>query len=58
MVGFLWRSDQFFTDVYLTTHNNHNRQTAMTPVGFEPAIPASKQMQSQALGCATTGIGN
>ena len=24
------------TDLYLTTHNTHNRQTSMPPVGFEP----------------------
>jgi len=28
--------------LYLTTHNNHNRQTSMPPAGFEPAIPASE----------------
>ena len=27
-------------DLYLTTHNTHNRQTSMPPVGFEPKIPA------------------
>ena len=27
-------------DLYLTTHNTHNRQTSMPPVGFEPTIPA------------------
>ena len=26
------------TDLYLTTHNTHNRQTSMPPVGFEPTI--------------------
>jgi len=25
-------------DLYLTTHNTHNRQTSMPPVGFEPTI--------------------
>jgi hypothetical protein len=25
-------------DLYLTTHNTHNRQTSMPPVGFEPKI--------------------
>ena len=30
-------------DLYLTTHNTHNRQTSMPPVGFEPAIPAGEQ---------------
>ena len=27
-------------DLYITTHNNHNRQTSMPPVGFEPTISA------------------
>jgi len=27
-------------DLYLTTHHNHNRQTSMPPVGFEPTISA------------------
>ena len=25
-------------DLYLTTHNTHNRQTSVLPVGFEPAV--------------------
>ena len=33
-------------DLYLTTHNTHNRQTSMTPVGFEPTIAAGKRPQS------------
>ena len=27
-------------DLYLTTHNTHNRKTSMPPVGFEPTIAA------------------
>jgi len=27
-------------DLYLTTHNTHNRQTSMPPLGFEPTILA------------------
>ena len=27
-------------DLYLTTHNTHNRQTSIPPAGFEPAIPS------------------
>jgi len=27
-------------DLYLTTHNTHNRQTFMSPVGFEPTVSA------------------
>ena len=37
------------SDLYLTTHNTHNRQTPILPAGFEPAIPAS--------GRPATGIG-
>jgi hypothetical protein len=40
-------------DLYLTTRNTHNRQTYMSPVGFEPTIPAGEQP----LGPATVGIG-
>jgi hypothetical protein len=34
--------------LYLTTHNTHNRQTSMPPAGFEPAIPASERPQTYA----------
>src|SRR5215470_4379666 len=44
-------------DLYLTTHNTHNRQTSMPPVGFEPTIPASARPQTCALDSAATGIG-
>jgi hypothetical protein len=37
------------TDLYLTTHNTHNRQqTSMPPVGFELTIPVSKRPQTHA----------
>jgi hypothetical protein len=36
-------------DLYLTTHNTHNRQICMTPAGLEPTIPASERPQSHAL---------
>jgi hypothetical protein len=36
-------------DLYLTTHNNHNRQTSMPPVGFEPTISAGERPQTYAL---------
>ena len=45
-------------DLYLTTHNTHNRQTSMTPVGFEPTISAGEQPQTYALDRAATGTGN
>ena len=36
-------------DLYLTKHNTHKRQTSMSPAGFEPAIPTSKQPHVHAL---------
>jgi len=43
-------------DLYLTTHNTPNRQTSMSTVGFEPAIPASERPQAHALDRAATGM--
>jgi len=45
------------SDLYLTTHNTHYRQTSMLPVGFEPTIPASERPQTYALDRAATGTG-
>jgi hypothetical protein len=36
-------------DLYLTTHITHNRQTSLSPVGFEPGVPASERPQTDAL---------
>ena len=44
-------------DLYLTTHNTHNRQTSMLPVGFEPTIPAGQGSQTYALDRAATETG-
>ena len=44
-------------DLYLTTHNPHNRQTSMPPVEFEPAIATGKRPQNYALARAATGTG-
>jgi len=44
-------------DLYLFTHNTHNRETSLPPVGFEPAIPAGERPQTYALDRAATGIG-
>ena len=44
-------------DLYLTTHNTHNRQTSMPPAGFEPAILAGDRLQTHALYRSATGIG-
>ena len=42
-------------DLYLTTHNTHNRHTSMTPVGFEPTISAGERPQTYALDHAANG---
>ena len=44
-------------DLYLTTHNTHNRQTSMPQVGFEPTISAGERPQTYALDRAATGTG-
>jgi len=44
-------------DLYLTTHNNHNRQTTMPPVGFEPTISAGEQPQNYAFDRAAIRTG-
>ena len=44
-------------DLYLTTHNTHNRQTSMLPVGFEPTISAGERPYTYALDRAATGTG-
>jgi len=33
-------------DLYLTTHSIHNRQTSISPVGFEPTISADERPQT------------
>jgi hypothetical protein len=43
-------------DLYLTTHNTHNRQTSMPPMGFKPTILARKRPQTYALDRVATGI--
>jgi hypothetical protein len=45
-------------DLYLTTHNTHNRQTSIPPVRFEPTIPAGERPQTHTLDRAATGTGN
>ena len=44
-------------DLYLTTHNTHNRQTSMPRVGFEPTISAGERPKIYALDRAATGTG-
>jgi len=43
-------------ELYLTTHNTHNRETSMPPAGFGPAIPASERSQTHSLDRAAIGI--
>ena len=40
-----------------TTHNTHNRQIPMPPVGFEPTIPAGVRPLTYALDRAAAGTG-
>ena len=42
-------------DLYLTTHNTHNRQTSIRPAGHETTISAGKRQQTYALDRAATG---
>jgi hypothetical protein len=44
-------------DLYLTTHNTHNRQTSMPLAGFETTIPASARPKASTSDRAATGIG-
>jgi len=44
-------------DLYLTTHNTHNRNTSMSPVGFEPTISAGERPQTYVSDRAATGTG-
>ena len=42
-------------DLYMTTHNTHNIQTSMPPVGFEPTISAGERPQTYVLDRAAIG---
>jgi hypothetical protein len=44
-------------DLYLTTHNSHNRQISMPSAVFEPATPTSERPQAHSLDHAATGTG-
>jgi len=44
-------------DIYLTTTNNHKRQTAMSVAAIETAVPQSDRPQNHALDRAASGIG-
>ena len=45
-------------DFYLTTHNTHNRQTSIPPVGFEPTISVGERPWIYTLDGAATGTGH
>jgi hypothetical protein len=45
------------TDLYLTTHNTHKRQTSMPLAKFEPTVPASAPPKTHILDRAATEIG-
>jgi len=45
-------------DLYLTTHNTHNRQISMAPVGIETTISAGERPQTNALNRAAIGTGS
>ena len=45
-------------DLYLTTHDTHNRQISMPPVGFEPTISAGERQgrsPAEIMGSKPTG---
>ena len=44
-------------DLYLTTHNTHNRKISTPPVGFEPTISAGERPKTHALDRTATGTG-
>ena len=44
-------------DLYLTTHNTHNRKTSTSLAGFEPTVSAGELPQTFALDRVATGIG-
>jgi len=46
------------SDLYLTTHNTHNRQISMPPVGFEPTFSARERPQTYTLDRAATATGS
>ena len=44
-------------DLYLTTHDTHNRQISMPMVGFEPTISVGERPQTYASDRTATGTG-
>jgi len=57
-VGNLCTSDRLIAEAAnFTTHNKHNRRTPMPSAGFEPAIPATRRLQTYTLDRTALGIG-
>ena len=52
-----WRVINFRRNLDMTTHITHKGQTSVSPVGFEPVIPASEQASTHVLDGTATGIG-
>ena len=44
-------------EFHLTTHNIHNKETSIPPVGFETAVPAKERPPTHTLDRAAIGIG-
>ena len=44
------------SDLYLTTHNTHKKQTSIPQSGFEPALPASERPHTHMLDRVATGV--
>jgi hypothetical protein len=45
-------------NLYLTTHNTHNRQKSMPQAGFEPAVPTGERSQTHVVNRATSRVGS
>jgi len=58
-VAFLWTRDQLVAETSTWQHvNTHNRQTSLSPVGFETTISAGERPKTYALDRASTGTGD
>jgi len=57
-LGRLWLSDEPNTQSPVPDNTQHTQQLSMPQVGFEPTIPAIKQLQTHALDCVATWISN
>jgi len=57
LVQILLTSDQLGAEAATyTTHNPHNARTSMSSERFEPAIPATQRLQTDALDRTAAGI--